>query len=502
MFKLIKDFLFIIFFLLTNFSFALSGEEVSNNFCIKNKYFVEWFDNVKVNTLVKYTLKTKENLSIKWSVVFKLFFSWDLEQVVTGTTFSFYPEKQGIYILLVDIKENNCNYEIKKEIKVYKNIYFYIGVYNDKLSLLNESIFKKKWILLEALYIPPKWFYTQEELLNRFIRKIYYLKAADYIFINFPQISYIFDVLKKIQLLYSVNFSTKKIYLIEKQRNNLLKKLLIKYMRILKIDTINIVLEKNLLDFFDALTNSKDRKNYIYTYKLTLSSISKWYILSYIVDWLLFQWFPSNLLAIFLLSSLVLLVISFFRQVIWFSVFWVYNPLLFWLSLYILWIKFSFIVLIIWIFAILLTNLFVKRIYLLYTAKMSLFFILYFLILLFSFYFLKQVFGLSLVKNDIFKNILVIFPIFSVGIVATKLISEDMKIMSVKFLVSLIEFFILSFITYWIYKSIYLQNLLLVYPDIVFVILVINLLIWRFTGLQLFEYFRFMPLIKKELEEE
>ena len=177
--------------------------------------------------------------------------------------------------------------------------------------------------------IPPKGFYTQEELINRLIQQIYYLRYADNIFIKFPQISYIFDALKKIKQLYLIDFSSKKIYIIEKEKSNLIKKLLIKYMRILNIKSINIILEKNLLDFFEALVNKKSLKEYVSIYQVSFSDIPKWYFLSYIVDWLLFQGFPSNLLSLILLSSLVLLIITFFRQMIGFSVFGVYNPLLF-----------------------------------------------------------------------------------------------------------------------------------------------------------------------------
>jgi hypothetical protein len=187
---------------------------------------------------------------------------------------------------------------------------------------------------------------------------------------------------------------------------------------------------------------------------------------------------------------------------IWFSVFWVYNPLIFGLSLYLLGIKFSILVLGFAIIAIKLTNIIIRKVYLLYSAKLTLFYILYILILIISVYYLQKWWIVNILNLEILKNILIIFPIISIWIVAHKLITEDTKIFSIKFLVSLVEFTILSIISFFIFSNNYLQTLFLVYPELIFGCLIITILIGRFTGLQLFEYFRFWPLIKKQFEEE
>jgi len=46
-----------------------------------------------------------------------------------------------------------------------------------------------------------------------------------------------------------------------------------------------------------------------------------------------------------------------------------------------------------------------------------------------------------------------------------------------------------------------LKHLLLAFPELLIVIFILNIAVGRFTGLQLLEYFRFMPLIKKSSEE-
>jgi hypothetical protein len=51
-----------------------------------------------------------------------------------------------------------------------------------------------------------------------------------------------------------------------------------------------------------------------------------------------------------------------------------------------------------------------------------------------------------------------------------------------------------------------LKHLLLAFPELLILIFLLNIAVGRFTGLQLLEYFRFMPLLKNssgsEEEEE
>lgn len=86
--------------------------------------------------------------------------------------------------------------------------------------------------------------------------------------------------------------------------------------------------------------------------------------------------------------------------------------------------------------------------------------------------------------------------------VADKIFHEDINIWSRAGFVSFIQFIIISLVTYLILSSTNLQQFLISYPDSLFFILILNFMIGRYTGLQLFEYIRFTPLIKKLQEEE
>jgi hypothetical protein len=61
---------------------------------------------------------------------------------------------------------------------------------------------------------------------------------------------------------------------------------------------------------------------------------------------------------------------------------------------------------------------------------------------------------------------------------------------------------IVSFCVLWILNWYFLKYLMLSYPELIVIVFVINIVVWRFTWLQLLEYLRFMPLIKKNFEAE
>gem|GEM_PF-5300711 len=81
----------------------------------------------------------------------------------------------------------------------------------------------------------------------------------------------------------------------------------------------------------------------------------------------------------FLTLSVAALIITIFRQVIGFSVFGTFSPLLFGLSISVLGTQATIIFFLIAFIATVLTRLITKKLYLLHSAKMSLLITLYFL---------------------------------------------------------------------------------------------------------------------------
>jgi len=51
-------------------------------------------------------------------------------------------------------------------------------------------------------------------------------------------------------------------------------------------------------------------------------------------------------------------------------------------------------------------------------------------------------------------------------------------------------------ICYWVVEWQFLQNLMLSYPEIILLLIVVNFLLGKWTGLRLFEYIRFREVMK------
>jgi hypothetical protein len=197
------------------------------------------------------------------------------------------------------------------------------------------------------------------------------------------------------------------------------------------------------------------------------------------------------------------LAISVLRQVVGFAVFGIYTPLLFAVSLSVLGIPLSLFLILIWFLAKMIVKLFTKRMYLLHNAKTSLLIILYFFILLLTLWF-NSIFSLKIIDITIFSNGFVILPLLFTIIISDKVFNEWFKIFSAWRRVAFAEFLIVSFAVYGLFYRTGLKHLLLAFPELLILIFLLNIAIGRFTGLQLLEYFRFMPLLKNSsgTEEE
>lgn len=199
--------------------------------------------------------------------------------------------------------------------------------------------------------------------------------------------------------------------------------------------------------------------------------------------------------------AIVVLVLNFLKQVVGVHIFSIYNPLFLALCFAVFGLWLTSIFLFIAFLSTRIINLLSSAIPLLYNTRRSLLITLYVLLSLIFLGF-DIIFGLQLVDYQIFSNIFTIFPFLFLIMVADKIFHEDINIWSRAGLFSFVQFILISLVTYLILSSTNLQQFLISYPDSLFAILILNFLIGRYTGLQIFEYIRFAPLLKKLQEEE
>ena len=101
-----------------------------------------------------------------------------------------------------------------------------------------------------------------------------------------------------------------------------------------------------------------------------------------------------------------------------------------------------------------------------------------------------------------FRQEYVIFPMIFIGMTADKIFTENSKLFSLKWVKNMIEFLFVSAILVMLISSKTIQYFLISYPELILVMIAVNIAVGRFTGLQLLEYRRFLLFIKKHMEEE
>ncbi|MBS8122089.1 7TM domain-containing protein [Candidatus Vampirococcus lugosii] len=474
--------------------------------CIENKYKISGEENIKYNSYSDYTVKANEEIKLFTPVDGFMHIYKNGKEVYSTNGFSVnydFPEI-GEYEIFSYVEDaQGCSYEIWQKINSYKDIYTYIGDDIQQLSLI-QNTFTQRNIYLEKIFIPQKNFFLEDDFFSVILENTANISDSSIIIINNANFSSIFEFLGKFSNIYKIDLSEKDFFLITDQNTNFIKRTLAQYINKIGLKNINILSSGDILNLFDDISQDNFRvyeKEYLQTFSISFEDSDKQYFLSYVVDVLLSNDFPIHLIGIILTLSTSVLVVTIFRQIIGFSVFGVYNPILFAISMLVLGINLTFILLFVGLLSTLVVRLFTQKIYLLYSAKISLLMIIYF-ILSFIVFWIDNEFGFYFIDYSIFTNSFIMFPLVFMIMVSNKIFSENFVLFSKSWFISFIEFLIVSSVVYTIITLSEFEFFILAYPDFILLILIINILVGRFTGLQLLEYIRFMPLLKNKGEEE
>jgi len=344
---------------------------------------------------------------------------------------------------------------------------------------------------------------SSEVLFNNLSSEVSYFRYADNLIVDTSSQWLVFEALWKLFSANEIDTSNINTYVIADTAQSYFRRLLSRYITSSGLDKVYVTQEQYFASLFTSLLLNDDPLQYdfIKSYSVSLEDSNKWTFLSYITDFILINGFPLGILTLVLLLPFVWLLISVARQVVWLSVFGVFTPLLFAISMYVIGIAPSFFLLLGAAIAVIITHLISKKIYLLYSPKISLMMILYCIVSLVIWRF-HQSMELQLVDMEAYANSFAIFPFVVILLVAKGVFSDNFLQFRKWRWTDLLEFFAISLWVLYILNSTYLQNIFLWNPELILVVLLLNILVWRFTWLQITEYFRFFPLIKNYFEEE
>ena len=490
-------FLLVLSMIPINFSFS---ENICEN--IDERFIVKWNSDIIMQQIAEYHVVDTWNQNEVVEANFSIFNKDKKINTSKWESFSFSSDAEWKYVLKSEVLFEDCVYQIQTDINVYNWSIVYIWDNLDDFQLWYENNFKDHWILFTKI-ISNSNVFLENELKEEIVKQKVYIDNANVIIINNKDLEYVFQILSKLDEDDELNLSNKTIFIVNNTNKYFVKRTLSKYSNILENENKYMINSSDLIALISNLSFDKDvlGEKLIEVFPLSFEWKSRWLFLSYFIDNLIANWVPINLIGLLLTLTFAALIVTAFRQIIWFSVFWTFSPLLFGLSIAVLWVKTSIIFFIIAIIATLITRLITKRLYLLNSAKLSLLLGIYFLTTILILW-VNSVFNLDILSYQIFSNTYVIFPILFLIFATDKIFWEWYKIFSKQQMISLFEFIIISTVVVLIINSVRLRLILLSYPEIIILLIIAIIIVWRFTWLQLFEYFRFSPILKWEWEEE
>ncbi len=476
--------------------------------CTENKYDIIWDFNTKVNSNLIYSIKN----NLTWveksdkEVSFLVTKDWQKITEKNSEKFNINFSEIGTFLVKAKIteKDSQCVYELEKKVNVYSKIVSYISDKSD-LNLSFDENFKKNNIFFDKTILENKNTSSiQEQFLSQITDKFHIFQDSDLIIIDSNSYLEILQWFEKLSKIYNINFPNKKVFIVTNSSFILSKKLLSNFINSLDINIYTFT-PSNLLNFLNYISLWKSSTDIIKDKYYWINQISfddtssKLFFLTNFTNKLISSWFPISILGLIFSLWVAVTIINFIRQFIWISIFNLYYPIFFALSIYLFSFQITLILFLSSMFSMYFMKIIYKRVHFLLNTKLSLYFILY-LILSITFIWILNLFNL-IDFNDLKSN-LVIFPFIIIPMIAYKLFTDERKVFSWWFLFYLLEFLFVSLLAYYTIKSSFIQNIFLAYTELLILVFFINFLIWKFTGLQILEYIRFIPLIKRHFQEE
>lgn len=430
------------------------------------------------------------------TIQYELFQNSRVLQRSSDAEFSYQFPQLWSYLLRAKVTYWSCYYTLEKPIQSYNAIYTYIGPYIDEFGVGIIQNMSQNNLFLRPFIVHDDLLNSSSSLLSTLRQNWSHIIHTQDIYFSIKNYSMIFDILNLIQQDETIDLWTKNIFIIDDTNKSIVKKFLARFSRTIQGANIFVISSQEAMNMFLQLSIGKTSYDQsILDRSLLQASGSKFsYSFGHVVDYLLFQWFPLDMLVLLLLCVFAVLFIVFCKQVIGISSYGVYYPLVFALSFHVVWLKTSMFLLVMAVVAKMIIIAFTRRFTLLATAKLWLQTVVYIFL---TIVWLLVLNVLWLITNDfaIFSNPMIMLAYILMIVIASKIWTASFTSLSVKQLLSFVIFLVVSYLSYLIIQSELLRHIVLLYPSVVLFAIILLIALWRYTWLQLMELVRFWPLI-------
>lgn len=219
-----------------------------------------------------------------------------------------------------------------------------------------------------------------------------------------------------------------------------------------------------------------------------------WNFMSYFVNSMIERGVPSSTISLVLMLPVIVTIVAAMKQVVGFSSLGVYIPSILALSFIALDLTFGLSILFTILISGMLTRLVMKRYRLLYIPRMAIVLTIVsltiFLILFFaSFLDISRIVGIA------------VFPMLIMSTLVEKFVTLQSDKGFRAALYTILETIFVAVLCYFIAEWPWLKTFVLGYPEVLFLFLLANIFLGRWTGLRVMEYIRFREIIR-HVEEE
>lgn len=402
------------------------------------------------------------------------------------------------------VTPDGCAASVSKPIRIYRTLVAYVtGDFSWLDEGLSELLSRRSVLLRRVpLAVQGGFLDSGSAATDALYKEWSSLREADIIVVDSIDPIPVLGALERVRATSSAesaSFRGKSIYVVSQMRASLLGKLLASSIKLLGLSDVGILRPESAVGFLAQINAAGEATPPIET--ISYARTSQFYSLGGLVEYVSYEGFPISFLGLLLSLGLVTLLLNFLKQIVGVYVFGVYNPLLLALSLAVADARVTAMFLLIAFVAVAATSFVARRFYLLYNAKRALL-ITFYIILSIAFVALSHSLGAGVFLNSAFSTPLALFPVFLMAMVADKVFHEDIDVFSRGGALAFAQFVAVSLAVFFVIDSVTIRYFLLSYPDVFIAVIALNIAIGRYTGLQVFEYVRFLPLIGKLREEE
>lgn len=495
---------------------AEPAERSAEDFTIPPKAIIKAKDFVEVNKRIIFDASESFAVAVKGQNVS---YSWDFGDGKTGKGVEVVHtyDTAGEYAVKLTVKNADGESVSEHNVLAYKRLVLMITDRSSDKNVVNSlaDYAKKQGVflkLIETFDIGTE-FVSEDALIQKIAQSSEELKAASQILIwtksgaGLKMISRLPVELKDAE----IDYNNKDIIFVTSEGINTITRIARGTFKLITPDKIIITNDQALFPLIDQ--ESTD----LFLVRLTQRAVpfsiidkdteplSVINFMSYLINYLVQKNIPINTIILILMLPVIVTVISFLKQVIGLSTLGVYTPSIITLSFLALDFKFGMIFLLAILAVGTVIRTILKRYRLLYIPRVGIILTMVsltiLLILAFGAYFnFTKIVSASVFPLLIMSTLAEKF----VSIQGTKGIRAALYVVFETVLVAIIAYLVIGGEMDLYFFSIqweFLRTLMFGYPELIFVFLLINIFLGRWTGLRLSEYIRFKEVLRLAEEE-